>query len=70
MATIFREKWRRPIPDGAQITERRGKKVAGWTDSQGRRQSAELDKDGKRIVSYYPHWFARYRDADGVMRRV
>lgn len=70
MATIYREKWRRPIPDGAQVIERRGKKVAGWTDSQGRRQSAELDGGGKRVVSYYPHWFARYRDADGVMRRV
>jgi integrase len=69
MATIFREKWRRPLPDGAEIIERGGKKIARWTDSHGRSRTAELDKDGKRIWFYYPNWFVRYRDADGVMRR-
>jgi integrase len=70
MATIYREKWRRPIPDGARIIDRLGKKIVCWTDGQGRRQSAELDKDGKGVWTYYPHWFVRYRDADGVMRRM
>jgi integrase len=27
------------------------------------------EEGGKRIWSYYPHWFVRYRDADGIMRR-
>ena len=70
MATIYREKYRRPIPAGAVIGTLRGKKVARWTDNGGRSHVAEVELDGKRVVLDYENWFIRYRDADGVMRRV
>jgi integrase len=70
MASIYREKYRRPLPEGAVISERRGKKIARWVDERGRAQVAELEKDGKRVVFEYENWFARYRDASGQVRRV
>ena len=70
MATIYREKYRRPIPEGAEIGMFRGKKVARWTDGGGQTMVGELENDGKRVVFQYENWFARFRDADGVMRRV
>ncbi len=70
MATIYREKYRRPLPEGAVISERRGVKIARWTDDMGRAQVAKLEKDGKRVVFKYENWFARYRDANGQVRRV
>ena len=70
MATIYREKYRRPIPEGAEIGMFRGKKVVRWTGGGGRTMVGELEKDGKRVVFQYENWFARFRDADGVMRRV
>ena len=70
MATIYREKYRRPIPENAEIGMLRGKKVARWTDSGGRTVVGEVEEDGKRVIFQYENWFVRFRDADGIMRRV
>jgi integrase len=70
MATIYREKYRRPLPKSAEIIERGGKKLARWVDGKGRLQVADLEKDGKRVFFYYENWFARYTDAEGFERRV
>lgn len=70
MASIFKKKYPVPMPQGAQIITRRDKRIARWVDGRGRPKTAQLTPDGKRIYSVSDIWYARYRDADGVMRRI
>jgi len=70
MATIYRKTYRRALPDEAEVRQRRGKSVACWTDGNGRRRTAEIADDGESIIVESRVWYARYRDADGIERRV
>lgn len=62
MAFVYREKRRRPIPDGAEIIRRRGSKVARWV-SGGRTFTADVDGDSVIIEGRV--YYARWRGADG-----
>jgi len=66
MAFIFREKRRRPIPEGAEILRRKGGKVAKWTTSHGRTLTAVVD--GESIIIEGHVYYARWRDAGGIVR--
>ena len=68
MATIYKKKYPVPIPGGATIITRRGKRVARWTSGKGQVRTAPLLDDG-RIMFVSDCWYIRYRDADGAMRR-
>ena len=70
MATIYRKVYPVPLPDGAEIIQRRGQRVARWTDGNGNAKSAPLSADGTKVMHEAGCWYARYRDADGVDRRV
>jgi hypothetical protein len=70
MASIFRQTYKRPIPPGATIATRRGKRVAVWTDKRGEARSAPLDPSGTQIVLEYRHWYIAYKDALGQRRVV
>ena len=70
MATIYRKKYPVPLPDGAEIITRRGKRLARWTDKRGNVKTAPLARGGKRIMHVSEMWYARYNDADGIDRRV
>lgn len=70
MATLYRKSYPIPMPAGAEVIVRRGQKVARWRDGQGREQIAPLAEDGKRIMYVADCWYARYRDDQGVERRV
>ncbi len=70
MARLIRKKHTRKLPDGATLAKKAGKQVARWVDRHGHKQEAELSSDGKNIIRTSPLWYARYRDADGVVRRV
>jgi hypothetical protein len=51
MATVYKRKENRPIPDGAEIITYRGKRCAKWTNEKtGRVQQAPLSDAGNRIV--------------------
>ncbi|MGC9455768.1 MAG: tyrosine-type recombinase/integrase, partial [Phycisphaerae bacterium] len=68
MAAVFKKKYPIPMPDGAEIFERRGKTFARWTNGKGQERTAEVLDDGRvQFVSDY--WYVRYTDADGKMRR-
>ena len=58
------------MPPDAEIVTRRGLKMARWTDGHGKTRWNEIDPDGERIVFETATYTARYRDADGVMRRL
>ncbi len=74
MATIFRRRLAgRSIPDGAKIGRFSADNVAEiqWTDSKGNRHSGYVERDpGGELVRMTPTFFAKYRDADGIVRTM
>ncbi len=70
MATIYRKVYPVPMPDGAEIITRRGQRLARWIDGNGNEKTAPLAAGGKKIMHEAGCWYARYRDADGIDRRV
>jgi integrase len=73
MGTIFQPYVSRPMPDGARIVTRKGKRFAMWTDAKGRAHKAPATgPTAKRpgIVERSLTYWAQYRDADGRKRRV
>jgi integrase len=71
MGTVFKPFVTRPLPDGAQLVTRAGKRVAVWTDASGkRRQAPATAGDTPRIRVRGGTYSAQYRDGAGVVRRV
>ncbi len=65
MASVYRQTYKRPLPAGAEIVERKGERIARWTDRRGRRRSAPLTEDGARVRQEYRCWYASWAGADG-----
>lgn len=65
MGHIFKPKTTKPLPAGARIERRGGKRVACWTDRRGKDRAAPVNEDGTRIVRQSRVWFARFRDGAG-----
>ncbi|ELP30840.1 tyrosine-type recombinase/integrase [Rhodopirellula baltica] len=74
MATLFKKQYTKPIPDGAQIIARtvkgESKQFAQWTDRRGKKRTAELTANGKRIKAEATTWTAKYRDGEGNVCEV
>lgn len=71
MGTVFRKAWTAPLPPGAEIVEKRGKRVARWRLRSGKLRTAEVfdGRDGSlRIRGTTRSFIAKYRDAMGVWR--
>ena len=73
MGIVFRQMVTRPLPAGARIVTRGRRRVAVWTDADGRKHEARAT--GRRatrpgIVVEATTFTAQYRDADGRKRRV
>jgi len=69
MASVYKQKKYKPIPDNAEIVRRRGQKVAKWTDGRGTRQEAPLSEDGSQIILENGPYWGKYRDHNGVVKR-
>ena len=62
MASVYKRRRRKPIPDGAEIVQRNGKRVAVWVNRKtGRRERAPLSDDGQAVIiqadTYTIEWF-------------
>ena len=68
MAAVYKKKYPTPMPEGAEVIERRGKKMARWTNGKGQERMAEVLNDG-RVQFVSDCWYVRYTDASGKMRR-
>lgn len=68
MASVYRRTYYRPLPQGAEIITRKGKRLAKWKDEKGRTRTAPLTPDGSRIVLQYKCWYIAYEGAGG--RRI
>jgi len=70
MANLYKKTYPVPMPDGAEVIQRRGKTVVRWTDKRGNTKTAPLADDGKRMMYVSDVWYARYKDINGRERRV
>jgi len=70
MATVYKRRELRPIPDGAQITTYRGKPHATWTDAKGKAQRAQLNAAGDKIIQLAETYTAQYFDHNGKRRKA
>lgn len=69
MATLYRKKYPIPMPTGAEIIDRQGKRFARWTNGKNQVRLAEV-VDDRHIAFVADCWYMRYRDAEGIMRRA
>jgi integrase len=70
MATVYKRRELRPIPEGAEITTYRGKPYAIWTDAKGKARRAPLNEAGNRIVQVADTYTAQYFDENGKRRKA
>lgn len=69
MGTVFKKTTTRPVPDGAEIVVKDGKRVARWR-VRGKLRSAPLTTgaDGQpRIATRAATYTAKYRDHTGAV---
>ena len=73
MGTVYRKTATKPLPTGAEIFVRGGRRFARWKDAKGKSQTAPLTigNDGAdRIVVEARTFTAKYRDGSNVVREV
>ena len=70
MASVFRRVKKMPLPEGAQVVERKGIRVAEWRDANGRRRHAPLSKDGSGIRVESATYTVQFMDEHGHPQRV
>ena len=70
MATIYKRRESRPIPDGAKIVKYRGKLCAVWANAKtGKAQRAALNAAGDRILQEAEFYTIQYFDEDGRRKK-
>ncbi|MDD4270930.1 MAG: tyrosine-type recombinase/integrase, partial [Thermoguttaceae bacterium] len=69
MASVFKQIRKKRIPTGAEIVEKRGKRIATWT-SRGRTRRAELSVDGKSILVPDPNYTVTWFDWEGKRHKA
>lgn len=70
MPSLRKIPFTKPIPAGAEIFTREGRRFARWIDGKKRPREAEVTEDGARIRQLSRKWYGSYTDADGVERCV
>ena len=73
MATVLKKTFTKPLPEGAQLFTRKGKRSARWQDAKGKTRTAKVTtgKDGKpRLLIEATTYTAKLRDGSGVVREV
>jgi len=73
MGTVYRKTATKPLPAGARIIVREGRRLAQWKDAKGKTRTAPVTtgKDGgDRIVIVARTLTAKYRDGSGIVREV
>ncbi len=70
MATVYKRRELRPIPDGAEIITYRGKPYATWTDAKGKARRAPLNAAGDRIIQLAECYTAQYFNENGKRRKA
>lgn len=70
MGTVYKKTYTKPLPVESKIIIRRGRRLAEWIDSKGKRRTALLTGAGDRIAVEAGTYTAKYRDGSGLVREV
>src|SRR5436305_106579 len=72
MGTVYKKTTTRPIPRCAEITTKKGERVACWrVRGKPRTAPVTLGENGaERIVTESATYFAKFRDGAGIVRTV
>lgn len=73
MGTVFKKTFTKPLPAGATIIVRKGRRLAEWRDAKGKRRTAPVTtgkRGDDRIVVTAGTYTAKYRDGSGIVREV
>jgi integrase len=70
MGTVYKETFTKPIPAGAKLIVRKGKRLAEYKDAKGKTRTAPLTAAGDRIIVEAGTYTAKYRDGSGIVRKV
>ena len=70
MGTVYKETFTKPLPAGAKIIVRKGKRLAEWKDAKGKTRTAPLTAAGDRIAVEAGTYSAKYRDGSGIVRKI
>ncbi|MFM7136927.1 MAG: hypothetical protein ACKO1M_07645, partial [Planctomycetota bacterium] len=71
MGNVFKPFVTRPLPEGAKLVTRAGKRVAVWSDASGKRRQAPVTAgDRPRLRERAGTYTAQFKGGDGVVRRV
>ncbi len=68
MASLKKKFSCKPMPDGAEVITRKGQRLAVWTDSKGKKQTAPVTSaaDGTLRISVESSvWYCKFRNAAG-----
>ena len=73
MGSLRRKTVTKQLPPNAELIQRRGEQIARWVDGRGKKRTAKTTtgRDGSTRVSIESgKWFAKYRDASGLVREI
>jgi hypothetical protein len=70
MGTVYKETYTKPLPAGARIIVRKGRRLAQRKDAKGKTRTAPLTAAGDRIALEAGTYAAKYRDGSGIVREV
>src|SRR4051812_5025289 len=73
MGTVYKPTATKPLPPGAAIIIRKGRRLARWKAANGKTRTAPLTvgKDGSdRIIIESAKWYCKYRDGSRIVRIV
>ncbi len=70
MGTVYKETFTKPLPAGAKIIVRKGRRLAQWQDAKSKTRTAPLTAAGDRITVEAGTYSAKFRDGSGIVRKV
>jgi integrase len=70
MGSVFKKQYTKPVPEGSELVERKGQRIARWRDKTGKLRTAPVTagEDGTpRLLLESGAWYGRYRDHAGLI---
>lgn len=67
---VYKPGFTRPLPEGAKVFTRKGKKFAKFRDTKGHAAEAQLTKKGDRIRGKTEHWHIEFEDGQQIRRHL